>query len=257
MATTEILAERRDSLLILTLHRPDRKNALTLSMYEALVEELQAARTDPAVRVVVLRGSHGVFTSGNDLMDFMQNPPSGAESPVFRFLLTLVDYEKPIIAAVEGFAVGIGTTLLLHCDLVYAAENAQFRLPFVNLALVPEAGSSFILPRMMGHAKAAELLLLGDKFDAATAATLGIVNSVVPTATVYEYAEAKARALASKAPEALRLSKRLMKQYDREQLKQIMAEEAVLFASRLGSPETNEAIQAFFEKREPDFSRFS
>jgi enoyl-CoA hydratase/carnithine racemase len=247
-----VIVEKVDRVLVMTLNRPERRNALTLAMYSALVEGLEQAANDATVRAVLIQGSGGQFTSGNDLKDFMSSPPTGPDSPVFDFLRGLVHMPKPVVAAVEGWAVGIGLTMLMHCDLVYADAGARFQVPFVNLGLVPEAGSSLMLPAMMGHARAARLLLLGDKIDARTAYEMGLVSEVVES-DVAGYAMAKAHELASRAPEAMRLSKEFMKKPLLEQLEKVMVDEAVVFADRLGSAECAEAIGAFFEKREPDF----
>jgi enoyl-CoA hydratase/carnithine racemase len=202
---------------------------------------------------LLLRGEGGTFTSGNDLNDFIQSPPTGDDSPVARFLHALVDLDKPLVAAVEGRAVGIGVTMLLHCDLVYAAADAKLSMPFVNLALVPEAASTLLLPRLVGHPRAAEMLFFGEPFDAVVAKELGLVNAVVPAAEVVEYAQGRARALADKPIEALRQTKRLLKAPLREETRARMRAEAAAFVERLASPELREAVSAFFEKRVPRF----
>lgn len=252
----QIVVSKISQILTIQINRPEKKNALTQGMYRALNEAIAQAESDPTIRVVLISGHEHAFTAGNDILDFVQSPPAGEESPVFRFLRTISTAQKPLVAAVTGVAVGIGTTLLLHCDLVYAGQNARFQLPFVNLGLVPEAGSSWILPQMMGHRRAAELLLLGDFFDATTAYTLGIVNKVVADGDTFASAMAAAEALAAKPPAALRQSKQLMKQHSAATLQAIISEEGKLFAERLRSEEASEALQAFLEKRKPDFSRF-
>jgi enoyl-CoA hydratase/carnithine racemase len=253
----DILVSKHDGWVEIAFNRPALKNALNLSMYEAATAALAEAAADAAVRVVIFRGEGGSFTSGNDLNDFIQNPPTDEHSPVFGFLRALVDFEKPLIAAVEGHAVGIGTTMLLHCDLAYAAESAKFQLPFVNLALVPEAGASYILPAMVGHRHAAELLLLGERFGAAEARRVGIINAVLPDAeSLLAHARERAAKLARLAPTAVRESKRLMKAPTRDAIWQVMKVEAGVFADRLQSPELMEAVSAFFERRQPDFSKF-
>ena len=254
MSSDLLIVHRHDDAPIVELrfNRPARKNALTLEMYVAATEALAAAAADDT-RAVVLRGEGGVFTSGNDLGDFIQSPPSGPDSPVIQFLHAITTFEKPLLAAVEGHAVGIGTTMLLHCDLVYAAPSAIFQLQFINLALVPEAASSLILPRMMGHQRAAELLLLGDAFDAERAHELGIINAIVEADTLHEHTLQIARKLTRKAPEALRQSKRLMKGFDSALIAEAIQIEGAVFAERLQSPELMEAVSAFFEKRKPSF----
>lgn len=243
-----VALDRRGAVLTLKLNRPAKKNALTAAMYSRLVEALDEAQRDDEIRAVLISGSEDSFTSGNDVGDFLQHPPAGPDSSVFGFLAAISTFEKPLVAAVNGLAIGIGTTLLLHCDLVYAAQNAVFRLPFIDLALVPEAASSLLLPQMMGHVRAAELLLLGEAFSAAKAERYGLVNEVVPAAELESLALSKATALSCKAPEALRLSKRLMKQANNAVLEQVMAEEGKLFAERLTSPEAKAVMQAFIEK---------
>ncbi|CAH2604759.1 Enoyl-CoA hydratase [Rhodovastum atsumiense] len=249
-----IAVEQHDAVLEIVLDRPDKRNAITTAMYTALADALQAAEADPAVRVVLFRGNGGVFTAGNDLKDFLQEPPAdGADWPAFRFLRAVAGAAKVLVAAVEGPAVGIGTTLLLHCDLVVAAANARFQLPFVKLGLVPEAASSLLLPRLAGYHRAAELLLLGEPFDAAAAQAMGLVNRVVPVAELLPAARALTVALAARAPEAVRATKALLKS-DSATPAARLEEEAALFAARLRSAEIREAVAAFFEKRPPDFS---
>lgn len=247
----------RDRGLLIQMNRPSKKNALTLSMYLAMVDAIKRAEEDPAIRAILIAGTDDCFTAGNDLVDFMQQPPTGADSPVFQFLRALVSARKPVVAAVSGVAVGIGTTMLLHCDLVYASPNARFQLPFVDLGLVPEAGSSLILPRLKGHRRAAELLLLGETIDATTAHEWGIVNAVVPAGDLMDTAWGAVRSLAAKPPEAVRLSKSLMRRGDAEAVEEAIRAESGLFIERLRSPEAREAIAAFLERRPADFSRFS
>ncbi|WP_277372628.1 enoyl-CoA hydratase [Pseudomonas sp. AA-38] len=250
--------ERDAGLLTLRMQRPDKKNALTRAMYAGMAEVLDEAARDAAVRVVLLSGDEHCFTSGNDVADFLQAPPSGLNSEVFQFMRALFDFPKPVVAAVAGPAVGIGTTLLLHCDLVYVSRDAQLKMPFVNLGLCPEYGSSLILPRLLGHARAAELLLLGQSFSGEQAAAWGIANQALDDgpATL-----AKARAMALRflelAPSAVADSKRLMRAPDREALRRVIEEEGVLFSQRLRSPEAVEALSAFMQRRKPDFSRFA
>ena len=242
-------------VLHLALDRPAKKNAITRAMYAALADALGRAAGDPGVRAVVLSGRGGVFTAGNDLGDFLLDPPTGTDSPVFRFLRAASTFPKPLLAAVDGPAVGIGTTVLLHCDLAYAAPDARFKLPFVDLGLVPEAASSLLLPRAVGPMRAAGWLLFGEAFSAADALAAGLVNEVVadPTARALE----RARTLAAKPPEAVRLTKALLRRADATAVRETMAVEGEHFTERLVSPEAQEAFTAFFEKRAPDFSRFT
>lgn len=237
--------------------RPEKKNAITSQMYSEMAAALSAASQDPAVRAVLIHGQPTVFTSGNDLEDFMARPPRGEEAPVFQFMQALLGCEKPVIAAVNGAAIGIGTTLLLHCDLVYVADDARLAMPFVALGLVPEFGSSLVVPRLMGHVKAAEKLLLGDPISGTEAVEWGIANAVLPAAEVVKHARRMAERFNGLAPEAVRVSKKLMLGPGREQLQQVIADEAEIFSARLRSPEALEAFQAFFQKRAPDFSKFS
>ena len=255
--TEHIQTDTTDGVLRLTLARPDKKNALTLAMYQAMAETLGAADTDPAVRVVVVHGEGGSFTAGNDLFDFLNDPPKDASSPVFQFLRAVTVFGKPLLAAVAGPAVGIGTTVLLHCDLAYAAPSAKFRLPFVNLGLVPEAASSLLLPQAVGPKKAAALLLFGDVFSAEEAEQMGLINAVVAEDELLDFTLARARALAAQPPAALRLTKALLRAPQAEAVTATIQKEGSHFVERLASPEAQEAFQAFLEKRAPDFSRFS
>lgn len=250
-----ITAESRDRVLIIRIERPEKKNALLLDMYSAMTEILAEAEDDTRIRAVCVTGTGEVFTSGNDLTDFQSNPPTDLDSPVMVFLRAIASFSKPLLAAVNGVAVGVGTTMLLHCDLVYASPNARFQLPFVNLGLVPEAASSLLLPRLMGHQRAAELLYLGKMFDAHTAAGLGLVNGITPLDDLLDKTLEVAREVAAKPPAAMRLTKRLLKS-DRDELLERIDLEAGHFADQLGSPEVAEALRAFLEKRPPDFSKF-
>lgn len=250
---SDILTSQADGILTITFNRPDKKNALTSAMYATLADALEAAETDPAARVILFAGNGGAFTAGNDLQDFLNNPPQGDNTPVFRFLRAISTASKPLIAAVSGVAVGVGTTMLLHCDLVYAGESAKLSLPFVNLALVPEAASSLLLPAMVGHHRAAELLLLGEAFTPQTAKDYGIVNAIYPDDRLLAEATAVAQKLAAKPPTALRLTKQLLKRSKGDVAGQ-MALEGEHFRSQLKSAEAREAMTAFFEKRPPKFS---
>jgi enoyl-CoA hydratase/carnithine racemase len=245
----------RERVLHITLARPEKKNALTVEMYEALIEALQRA-TDPDVRVVLLSGAAGTFCAGNDLGDFIRNPPQNTSAPVYRFLESLSTFEKPIVAAVAGVAVGIGTTVLLHCDLVLAAPSARFSLPFVNLGLCPEAASSYLLPRTAGRLKASEWLLFGEPFGAEEALQANLINRIVPDDELLEFAFERAVSLSRKPPQSVLLTKRLLRHAHSGQIEQTLRLEASLVLERLKSEEVAEAVQAFFEKREPDFSRF-
>jgi enoyl-CoA hydratase/carnithine racemase len=250
--------ERDGGLLTLRMHRPDKKNALTRAMYAGMAEVLDEAERDPSVRVVLLTGGEVCFTSGNDVADFIQAPPSGLNSEVFQFMRALFEFSKPVVAAVAGPAVGIGTTLLLHCDLVYVSRDAQLKMPFVNLGLCPEYGSSLILPRLLGHARAAELLLLGQAFTGEQAAAWGIANLALEDgAATLNKAREMAQRFLQLAPSAVADSKRLMRAPGREELRKVIEEEGALFGQRLRSPEAIEALSAFMQRRKPDFSRFS
>jgi enoyl-CoA hydratase/carnithine racemase len=236
--------------------RPEKKNALTIEMYQALADALNAARDDTAVRAVLLTGQPGIFTSGNDLEDFARRPPWSMDSPVVRFMRALLDCDKPVVAAVTGAAIGIGTTMLLHCDFVYVADDARLAMPFVSLGLVPEFASSLILPQLMGHRRAAEKLLLGDPFTGEMAVECGIANAVLPAGEVMAHARRVAERFNALPPGAVREAKQLMRAAQRETVMATIKTEAELFGTRLKSPEAREAFQAFFEKRKPDFSKF-
>ncbi|MBH9552317.1 enoyl-CoA hydratase [Inhella gelatinilytica] len=240
----------------LEIARPEKKNAITQAMYSEMAEALRAANSDPAVRAVLITGQPGIFTSGNDLEDFMARPPRDAEAPVFQFMQALLDCEKPVVAAVTGAAIGIGTTMLLHCDLVYVADDARLAMPFVALGLVPEFASSLVVPQLLGHVKAAEKLLLGDPMTGAEAEHFGIASAVLPAGEVVNHARRMAERFNGLAPAAVRASKKLMRAPGREALQQVIREEAEIFGQRLRSPEAMEAFQAFFQKRAPDFSKF-
>ena len=248
--TDAILLHRERGLLTLQLNRPDKRNALTRAMYTQLAEALEQADADSAINAVLIQGSSECFTAGNDIGDFLEQPPSDLDSPAFHFMKSLLNCRKPVIAAVAGAAVGIGTTLLLHCDLVYISRDARLRMPFVNLGLCPEFGSSLILPRLLGHAKAAELLLLGEGFTGEQAAAWGIATEALGSG---EAALARAREMAERfeilAPGAVQVTKQLMKSVDRDQLRQVIEEEGALFVQRLKSPEAIAALSGFIAKR--------
>jgi len=237
--------------------RPEKKNAITADMYTAMADALHAANEDDSVRSVLIHGQPGMFTSGNDLEDFMARPPRGDDAPVFQFMRALLACEKPVVAAVTGPAIGIGTTMLLHCDLVYVADDARLAMPFVSLGLVPEFGSSLAVPRLIGQRKAAELLMLGQPFTGEQAVEFGIANSVLPSGEVVNHARRLAERFNGLAPSAVRETKRLMRTPDAAQMLEVIKTEAEIFGNKLRSPEAQEAFQAFFQKRQPDFSKFS
>jgi len=252
----DILTTREGGILTIELNRPQKKNAITAEMYGALTEALIEGREAPAIRAVMIVGKREVFTAGNDLQDFMDHPPAGDDSPVFRFLSEISHAPKPLVAAVCGPAVGVGTTLLLHCDLVFAGDNARFSLPFAQLGLVPEAASSLLLPQLFGYQRAAERLLLGEPFGADEALQMGLVSAVLPADTVVEHARLQAHKLVALPAAAVRATKRLMKHGRIEAIEARMRLESEEFRLRLQSPEAREAFKAFFERRRPDFSRF-
>jgi len=250
----EILSHKEGAIFILQFNRPERKNAITAAMYQALADAFVAADADDEVKVLLIHGSLDAFTAGNDLEDFQKAPPEGEDSPVFQLLAQLCRVRKPLVAAVNGAAVGIGTTLLLHCDLVYVGERAKFALPFTSLGLVPEAASSFLLPLIAGYQRAAEVLLLGQPFDAAQAQQLGFVNRVLPPEEVLPAARAAAERLAVLPGKAVRNSKALLRGGFRQAMEARMAEESRVFREMLTEPAAQEAFAAFFARRKPDFS---
>ncbi|MBT0569775.1 enoyl-CoA hydratase [Curvibacter sp. CHRR-16] len=252
---SDILTDLTDGICTITLNRVEKKNAFTQTMYSSCAQALEEAATNAAVRVVLLQGDVGVFSAGNDIADFLANPPASTDAPVFRFLRALVAFPKPLLAAVCGPAVGIGTTLLLHCDLVYAGDNAAFSMPFVNLGLCPEAGSSLLVPQLMGMHRAAEALLMGEPFFAEAALEVGLVNRVVPPTEANGYAQAQARKLAAKPLSSLVETKRLLKGGQQAALLARIEEEAHSFARMLREPAAKEAFTAFMDKRHPDFSK--
>ena len=252
---SDILVHTEAGITTLTFNRPDKKNSITAAMYGALADAIAAAAADPAVRVVVFQGNETTFSAGNDIGDFLNNPPATEDSPVFRFLRGIAQFPKPLLAAVCGPAVGVGTTMLFHCDLVYAGDNAAFSMPFVNLGLCPEAASSLLVPQMMGYHRAAEALLLGEPFMAEAALEVGLVNRVVPPTEANAIAQAQARKLAAKPISSLIETKRLMKKGQAALVAQQMTEEGAVFGRMLGEPAAREAFTAFMEKRKPDFSQ--
>ena len=251
----DILSNTETGVTTITLNRVDKKNSITAAMYAAMADALDAAAADPAVRAVVIQGHESIFSAGNDIGDFLNGPPATPESPVFRFLRGISTFPKPVVASVCGPAVGIGTTMLLHCDLVYAGDNAAFSMPFVNLGLCPEAASSFLAPQLMGYARAAEALLLGEPFMAETALEMGLVNRIVPPAEANALAQRQAQKLAAKPLSSLVETKRLMKKGQASVVAERMAEEGVSFGRMLKEPAAREAFGAFMAKRKPDFSK--
>ncbi len=251
----EVLTKVAEGVATIVLNRPAKKNALTAPMYQAMADALRASEADAAVRCIVIHGSAEAFTAGNDLEDFLNDPPLGDDAPVFRFLTALPACTKPLVAAVAGPAIGVGTTMLLHCDLVYAGENARFALPFAQLGLCPEAASSLLLPMAVGHLRAAEKLLLGEPFGAEEAREMGLVNKVLPAAEVVDHALAQAGKLARLPASSLRATKRLMKAGLDAAIVQRMHAEGAEFRAMLTAPAAREAFSAFLGKRKPDFAK--
>jgi enoyl-CoA hydratase/carnithine racemase len=271
---SDILVHTEAGVMTLTFNRVDKKNSLTTAMYAALADALEGAARDEQVRAVLIQGDPTVFSAGNDIADFLEttaardagetaaesggskaSAPGSSGKPVFRFLRSLAAFPKPVVAAVCGPAVGIGATMLFHCDLVYAGDNAAFSMPFVNLGLCPEAGSSLLVPQMMGHHRAAEALLLGEPFMAEAALEVGLANRVVPPTEANAIAQAQARKLAAKPITALVETKRLLKMSQLDTVLERIEEEARSFERMLAQPAAREAFTAFMEKRRPDFSR--
>src|SRR5229473_2127622 len=250
-----VKAELIDGILVLTLQRPEKKNALTGAMYDALSDNLERAETDSAIKVVLFQGDGDSFTAGNDLADFaaQANGRNSEESPAFRFIGNLGKATKPLIAAVQGNAVGVGTTMLLHCDLVYLADNARLITPFVNLALVPEAASSWLLPARIGHVRAYAMFALGEPLDAATALACGLANAVVPATELRAKARDAAEALTKRPAGSLNQTKALMR--DMDKIAAQISREGALFRERMQTGEAREAFAAFAERRKPDFSK--
>ncbi len=252
---TDIVTERSGSILRVQLNRPSKKNAMTSAMYITMADLLNAAAQDDGIRVVLWHGAGDSFCAGNDLDDFLKNPPAPEDSPQSHLINAFIAFEKPIVAAVRGAAIGGGTTMLTHCDFVYASKTAKFQMPFINLALVPEFGATFSVPMRVGYLRAAELLQLGLPFAAKEALELGLVTRVVPDQRLLETATETAQKLAEKSAAALQASKRLMKKPWRDALVEAAKSENNEFSVRVRSADTKEAIAAFFEKRPPDFTR--
>jgi enoyl-CoA hydratase/carnithine racemase len=251
----DILTERAGSILRIQLNRPKKLNAMTSAMYVELADILKKAAKDDLTRVVLWHGAGDSFCAGNDIEDFLKNPPGPGESPQAQLMHALIDFDKPLVAAVQGAAIGGGTTMLLHCDFVYAGESAKFQMPFINLALVPEFGSSSIVSARIGHLRAAELILLGSRYDAKRALELGLVTQVVPDQELLSVATATVQKLAAKPAGALQASKRLIKQPFRDQITAAMKAENEEFSTQVRSADAREALTAFLEKRQPDFTR--
>ena len=251
----EVVAEHVGSILRVQLNRPTKLNAMTSAMYVALAGLFNEAANDENTRVVLWHGAGDAFCAGNDIEDFLKHPPGPGESPQAKLMEALVNFDKPVVAAVHGSAIGGGTTMLTHCDFIYAAESTKFQMPFINLAVVPEFGSSYSVPAWIGHIRAADLILLGTAFDARRAAEMGLVTQVAPDKDVLERATETARKLAAKPAAALQASKRLLKRPFREQIKAAMKVENEEFSVQVRSEDAREAFSAFVEKRKPDFSR--
>jgi enoyl-CoA hydratase/carnithine racemase len=255
-ACAEIEIESREHILRIKINRPEKKNAITRAMYAAMADAITQADDDGGIRAVFIHGTRECFTAGNDLKDFQAFRQDGNNKDVSNFLSAISQAQKPLVAAVGGVAVGVGTTMLLHCDLVYAGQGAKFILPFAALGLCPEAASSFLLPRLIGHQRASELLLLGEPFSAAKAYEIGLVNAVYPDSECIDKAFNHVQKLVQQPPASVRITKALLKNSLSEYIAKAMAEERKYFSERLVSGESNEAFSAFFEGRKPDFSAF-
>jgi len=255
--TEHVNTEIANGVMTLTLRRPEKKNALTGAMYDALSDALKRAEADTSIRVVLFQGDGDSFTAGNDLADFASQArgESAFDSPAHRFIQTISEASKPLVAAVQGNAVGVGTTMLLHCDLVYLADNARLITPFVNLALVPEAASSWLLPLRIGHVRAYAMFALGEPMEAAAALACGLANAVVPQGELRKRAHDAAMTLTKRPAGALSLTKKLMREHQR--IATQIAEESLLFKERLTTPEAREAFAAFAERRPPDFTKIA
>lgn len=257
----DILTHKENGILTINFNRPEKKNAITQAMYQAMADALRDAETDVAVRAILITGKPEIFTAGNDLEDFMKNARSLAEPdavpPVYQFMQALNESGKPVIAAVSGAAVGIGTTLLMHCDMIYLADNAKLSMPFTQLGLCPEFASSMIFQQIVGYQRAAEKLMLGEAFTAAEAFEIGFVNKVLPLEELLPYAQQQAAKLAALPAASIRATKRLMKGNQPAAISAKMTEENKYFSAMLNAPEAKEAFMAFFQKRKPDFSQFN
>lgn len=254
----EILSTKADGILTVEFNRPERKNAITDAMYRAMATAINEGEADASVRAILITGKPEIFTAGNDLEDFLKNSSQSSDDRgVFLFMRALSGAQKPVVAAVSGAAIGIGTTLLMHCDLVYASDTAKFSLPFAQLGLCPEFASSLLLPMLAGYPRAAEKLLLGEAFSSQEAAEMGLVSKIIPAADLAAHARAQAAKLVALPAASIRTTKMLMKRSRTEQVNATMAVENELFFSMLQAGEAKEAFTAFFEKRKPDFSKFA
>ncbi len=257
----DILTSKADGILTIAFNRPERKNAITGAMYQTMADALVDAESDSAVRAIVFLGKPEIFTAGNDLEDFLKNAPAGgkpdASRPVYQFMRALSGSSKPVIAAISGAAIGIGTTMLMHCDMVYAADNAKFSMPFVQLGLCPEFASSVLFPAVAGYPRAAEKLLLGEAFSAQEAFEMGMLSKVLPLDELQPFAMRQAAKLVALPAASIRATKSLMKKPKQDQIEAAIAAEIDLFSAMLQAPEAKEAFTAFFEKRKPDFSKFA
>jgi enoyl-CoA hydratase/carnithine racemase len=251
----DIVTEHAGSVLRVQFNRPTKRNAMTSAMYLALADIFNKAANDESTRVVLWHGAGDSFCAGNDIEDFLKNPPGSGETPQAVLMNAFVNLDKPVVVAVHGAAIGGGTTMLTHCDFIYAGESTKFQMPFINLAVVPEFGSSCSVPARIGHVRAAELILLGVPFDAKRAAELGLVTEVVSDKDVLAKASETAGKLAAKPAAALQASKRLMKQPFRDQMKVAMKAENEEFSAQVRSADAKEAFTAFLEKRKPDFTK--
>ncbi len=253
---SQIEVERKGAVMQIAINRPEKKNALTADMYDALSDAVEEGEADSGIRVLLLHGKGDAFTAGNDLQDFLQKPWKGqANPPAVRFIHAVAQAKKPIVAAVHGLVVGVGSTILLHCDLVYAAEDTRFMMPFINLGIVPEAASTVLLPSLIGRQRASELFMLGAPLSAQRAYEIGMVNAVLAADQLLPTAIEAAQALAAKPAAALRATKDLMKRHLRAEVNRALHEEVEVISERLDSAETREALAAFLEKRKPDFSK--
>ena len=253
----DIRTEKKGAVLEIAMDRPAKKNAITAAMYAAMADALREAASDPGVRVILIRGTRETFCAGNDIEDFIKAPPNAQDHAVFDFMHELSHATKPLVAAVVGAAVGIGTTMLLHCDLVYVADNTRFSMPFTNLGLCPENASSYLLPLVAGHQRAAELLLLGEPFGADKAVACGFVTQVLPATEVLAAARAAAAKLAALPPKSVRITKALLKRPHLAAIEEHIRAEADAFRPMLTEPAAREAFTAFKERRKPDFSKIS
>lgn len=252
----DIITSIEHGILTIEFNRPEKKNAITAVMYQTMADALSAAQSDPQVRAILFVGKPEIFTAGNDLEDFMKHPPSSKAHPVFQFMQCVSHATKPVVAAVSGVAVGIGTTMLMHCDLVYAADNAKFSMPFSQLGLCPELASSLLFPQIVGYQRAAEKLMLGEPFSADEAHQMGLVNKVLPIDQLIPFARAQSAKLVALPAASLRTTKQLMRAGQIAAIEAKMQEENKYFSAMLVAPEAKEAFEAFFQKRRPDFTKF-